>query len=76
MEVVQSLPNRRTDQSKAEVRRDRMESLSGASMSKENVNAALTLAGRRDGGPLFRSRSHTPLPLPLPPRPMGVWPST
>ena len=75
MEVVQSLPKRGT-KSKAEVRRDRMESLSGASMSKESVNAALKLAGSRDGGPLFRSRSHTPLPLPLPPRPMGVWPST
>ena len=66
MEVVQSLPKRGTN-SKAEVRRDRMESLSGASMSKESVNAALTLAGRRDGGPLFRSRSHTP-PLSLPAR--------
>ena len=75
MEVVQSLPKRGTN-SKAEVRRDRMESLSGASMSKESVNAALTgtMAGSRDGGPLFRPRSHSPPPLP--PRPMGVWLST
>ena len=61
-EVVQSLPNRGT-KSTAEVRRDRMVSLSGASMSKKDVNAALTLAGRHDGGSL--SRSH-PLSISLP----------
>ena len=72
MEVVQSLQNRGTKQSKAEVHRDRTASLSGASMSKKDVNAALTLAGRRDGGPL--SRSHSPLPLPSPSPPLPSLP--
>ena len=54
---MQSLGIRDIKQSRDEVRRERMAELSGASMSQEGLNAALTLAGRHDGGTPRHSHS-------------------
>ena len=54
---MQSLEIRGIEQSRDEVRRERTEKLSGASMSQEDVNAALTLAAKHDGGTPRHSHS-------------------
>jgi hypothetical protein len=62
MKVVQSMPIRGT-KSRVEVRRERVAKLSDASMSQKSLNAALTLAGRCDGGTPRHPSLRAPAPL-------------